>query len=81
MIEPVNATDFTTQAAQRHPDQFESVKFRIDNGVARITLDRPEHNLLNESMLREISDGIIFAGNSEQAKPACSKSASRSSAS
>jgi cyclohexa-1,5-dienecarbonyl-CoA hydratase len=77
MIEPVNATDFTTQAAHRHPDQFEFVKFRIDNGVARMTLDRPEHNLLNESMLREISDGIIFAGNSEQAKLVVLDSAAR----
>jgi len=68
MIEPVNATDFTTQPAHHHPDQFESVKFRIDNGVARMTLNRPEHNLLNESMLREISDGIIFAGNAAEAK-------------
>jgi cyclohexa-1,5-dienecarbonyl-CoA hydratase len=68
MIEPVNATDFTTQSIHRHPDQFESVKFRIDNGVARMTLNRPEHNLLNESMLREISDGIIFAGNAAEAK-------------
>jgi cyclohexa-1,5-dienecarbonyl-CoA hydratase len=68
MIEPVNATDFTTQSAKRHPDQFESVKLRIDNGVARMTLNRPEHNLLNESMLREIADGIIFAGNAPEAK-------------
>ena len=68
MIEPVNATDFTTQTARRHPDKFEFVKFRIDNSAARMTLNRPEHNLLNEAMLREIADGIIFAGNSEQAK-------------
>jgi cyclohexa-1,5-dienecarbonyl-CoA hydratase len=68
MIEPVNATDFTTQSARRRPDQFEFIKFVIDKNVARITLNRPEHNLLNETMLREIADGIIFAGNSEDAK-------------
>jgi cyclohexa-1,5-dienecarbonyl-CoA hydratase len=68
MIEPVNATDFTTRSARRHPSQFESIKFRIDKNVARITLDRPDHNLLNEAMLREIADGILVAGNSEQAK-------------
>jgi cyclohexa-1,5-dienecarbonyl-CoA hydratase len=68
MIEPVAATDFTTQTARRHPGQFESVKFRIDKGVARMTLNRPDHNLLDESMLREIADGILFAGNAEDAK-------------
>jgi cyclohexa-1,5-dienecarbonyl-CoA hydratase len=68
MIEPVAATDFTTQSARRHPSQFESVKFRIDKGVARMTLNRPDHNLLDESMLREIADGILFAGNAAEAK-------------
>src|SRR5271154_1818492 len=68
MIEPVAATDFTTQSARRHPSQFESVKFRIDKDVARMTLNRPDHNLLNESMLREIADGILFAGASEEVK-------------
>src|SRR5262249_44525681 len=37
-------------------------KMHIDKGVARLTLSRPEHNLLNEAMLREIADGIGFAG-------------------
>ena len=40
MIEPVAATDFTTHSARRHPSQFESVKFRIDKDVARMTLYR-----------------------------------------
>ncbi len=68
MIEPVAATDFTTHTARRHPSQFESVKFRIDKDVARMTLNRPDHNLLNESMLREIADGILFAGSTEEVK-------------
>jgi cyclohexa-1,5-dienecarbonyl-CoA hydratase len=62
MIEPVNAEEFTTQRTRRNPAQFESVKLRIDKSVARLTLNRPEHNLLNEAMLREIADGILFAG-------------------
>jgi cyclohexa-1,5-dienecarbonyl-CoA hydratase len=68
MIEPVSATDFTTQSARRHPSQFEFTKFRIDKTVARITLNRPDHNLLNEAMLREIADGILFAGDAPEAK-------------
>ncbi len=62
MIEPVNTQDFTSQPERREPEQFEHVKFRIDASVARITLNRPEHNLLNEAMLREIAGGIAHAG-------------------
>ena len=57
MIEPVNTQDFTSQPVRRKPEQFEYVKFRIDAGVARMTLNRPEHNLLNEAMLRGIDIG------------------------
>jgi len=33
-----------------------------------MTLNRPEHNLLNEAMLREIADGITTAGEREDVK-------------
>src|SRR5260370_16639 len=33
-----------------------------------MTLDRPEHNLLNEAMLRELADGISFAGERSDVK-------------
>jgi cyclohexa-1,5-dienecarbonyl-CoA hydratase len=68
MIEPVSAEQFTTQVNRRSPDTFQYVQFRIHNNAARITLARPEHNLLNEAMLREISDGIAYAGDREDAK-------------
>jgi cyclohexa-1,5-dienecarbonyl-CoA hydratase len=68
MIEPVNTQDFTSQPERRKPEQFEHVKFRIDAGVARMTLNRPEHNLLNEAMLREIAGGIIHAGERDDVK-------------
>src|SRR6266478_3854195 len=61
MVEPVTIQEFTTGAIRRKPDAFEFVRFRIDNGVARLTLNRPDHNLLNEVMLRELADGIVFA--------------------
>ena len=60
MIEPVNQ-EFST-AAKRTPEEFKFVKLRCDGGVARMTLNRPEHNLLNEAMLREMADGIDYAG-------------------
>ena len=62
MIEPVDTQDFTAQPERRKPEQFEHVKFRIEAGVAKMTLNRPEHNLLNEAMLREIAGGITHAG-------------------
>src|ERR1700751_6221581 len=37
---------------------FQFEKFRTTGEVARLTLDRPEHNLLNERMLAEGAAGI-----------------------
>ncbi len=68
MIEPVNAEEFITQPERRKPEQFEHVKFRIESGVAKMTLNRPEHNLLNEAMLREIAGGISHAGERDDVK-------------
>src|SRR5258708_19977840 len=68
MVETASAEQFTTGALRRKPEAFEFVKFRIDAGVARLTLNRPDHNLLNEAMLREIADGIIFAGEHDEVK-------------
>src|ERR1700735_1196216 len=44
-----------------HPPQgqdFQFVKFPAAGEGARLTLDRPEHNLLNERMLAEVAAGI-----------------------
>src|SRR5271155_1132780 len=68
MIKPVSVPDFMSQVVRRKPEEFEFVKFAIDGGVARITLNRPDHNLLNEVMLREISDAITAAGESDDVK-------------
>jgi cyclohexa-1,5-dienecarbonyl-CoA hydratase len=68
MVAPVSTAEFSTQSAKRKPESFEYVKFRLDKGVAHITLARPEHNLLNEAMLREIADGIGFAGDHDDVK-------------
>ncbi len=68
MVEPVTIQEFTTGTIRRKPDAFEFVRFHIDNGVARLTLNRPDHNLLNEVMLRELADGIVFAGEHDDVK-------------
>ncbi len=66
MIEPVNE-DFSTPV-KRTPEEFKFVKMRCDGGIARMTLNRPEHNLLNEAMLREMADGINYAGERDDIK-------------
>ena len=66
MIEPVNE-DFSTPA-KRMPEEFKFVKLRCDGGAARMTLNRPEHNLLNEALLREMADGISYAGERDDIK-------------
>jgi len=66
MIEPVNE-EFSTPV-KRSPDEFKFVKLRCDGGVARMTMSRPEHNLLNEAMLREMADGISYAGERDDVK-------------
>jgi cyclohexa-1,5-dienecarbonyl-CoA hydratase len=43
-------------------DEFQFVKVNITGEVARLTLDRPDHNLLNERMLTEIAAGINTLG-------------------
>ncbi len=68
MIEPVNIEEYSTKRQRRSPDEFQYIKFRIDSSVARLTLNRPEHNLLNEAMLRELADGIGFAGDRDDVK-------------
>lgn len=49
-------------------EEFQFVKFRKDGEVAYLTLDRPEHNLLNERMLAEIAAGISSLGERSEIK-------------
>lgn len=43
-------------------DEFQFVKVNVEGEVARLTLDRPDHNLLNERMLTEVAAGINTLG-------------------
>src|SRR5258705_12749284 len=68
MVETVNPEEFLTQQQKKKVEDYEFVKVRVDGGVAYMTLNRPEHNLLNETMLREMAEGIEFAGSREDVK-------------
>src|SRR5579863_1087418 len=49
-------------------EDFQFVKVRVDGEVARLTLDRPDHNLLNERMLSELAAGINTLGEQREIK-------------
>ena len=49
-------------------EDFQFVKFRSEGEVAWLTLDRPEHNLLNERMLGELAAGIAALGDHSEIK-------------
>jgi cyclohexa-1,5-dienecarbonyl-CoA hydratase len=58
----------TLALAAPKPEDFQHVKYRVEGQVARLTLDRPEHNLLNERMLAEVAAGINSLGNRSDVK-------------
>ena len=43
---------------RRSPRNLNSSQFVVEGSVARLTLNRPEHNMLNERMLAELAAGI-----------------------
>jgi len=63
-----STVEVRTEPRRRDPSEFQFVKQRIESGVARMTLNRPDHNLLNEPMLRELADGISFVAEREDIK-------------
>ncbi len=47
---------------------FQHIKVRVEGEVARLTLDRSDHNLLNERMLSELATGISALGEQSEIK-------------
>src|SRR6202166_2566356 len=58
MPDRVQMDEAFAKPARRAPGDFEFIRYHVDGPVARLTLQRSEHNLLNEQMLRELADGI-----------------------
>ncbi len=40
------------------PGEFKFVRYQIEGSVCRMTLNRPEHNLLNQQLLKELAAGF-----------------------
>lgn len=53
---------------RRKPEDFEFIRYKAEGAAARLTLARPEHNLLNEGMLRELASGIELIGEQDEIK-------------
>lgn len=68
MVETANPEDFSTLRKKKRPEEFEFLKVRLEGSVARMTLNRPEHNLLHEPMLREMADAIDLVGQKDEIK-------------
>ncbi|MBZ5694092.1 MAG: enoyl-CoA hydratase/isomerase family protein [Acidobacteriia bacterium] len=49
-------------------EEFQFVKVKVEGEIARLTLDRPDHNLLNERMLAELAAGISTLGERNEIK-------------
>lgn len=64
----VRNVEVRTEPKRRQPSEFQYVRMQIADGVARMTLSRPEHNLLNEEFLREIADGITHVAERQDVK-------------
>jgi len=58
MPDEVQTEEVLAKSTRRAPKGFEFIRHQVEGPVARLTLQRPEHNLLNEQMLRELADGI-----------------------
>src|ERR1700689_357587 len=55
MANEVQTEAVLAKGVRRKRGEFEFLRQVIDGPTARITLSRPEHNLLNEQMLRELA--------------------------
>jgi cyclohexa-1,5-dienecarbonyl-CoA hydratase len=68
MVDQAQSEELFGNAPRRKPEEFKFVQYRVDGPVGRLTLNRPEHNLLNESMLRELAAGIAAVSEMASAK-------------
>jgi cyclohexa-1,5-dienecarbonyl-CoA hydratase len=68
MADLVQTAEAFAKPARRSPEDFKFIRLQADGPVARFTLHRPEHNLLNEQMLRELADGVGMVAQNGTAK-------------
>jgi cyclohexa-1,5-dienecarbonyl-CoA hydratase len=55
MAEELEELSLTASTKLMSPEEFRFIKFKLEGAVVRLTMNRPEHNLLHEAMLRELA--------------------------
>src|ERR1700722_772496 len=55
MAEDTDELSLTASKKLMNPSEFRFIQFALEGEVVRLTLNRPEHNLLHEAMLRELA--------------------------
>jgi len=55
MAEDTDELSLTASKKLMNPSEFRFIQFAVEGEVVRLTLNRPEHNLLHEAMLRELA--------------------------
>ncbi|MCL6565840.1 MAG: enoyl-CoA hydratase/isomerase family protein [Acidobacteriia bacterium] len=68
MSEELHAEELAGASASLRPEQFQFVRYRLEGSVCRMTLNRPEHNLLNEALLKELATGFESLHGKEDVK-------------
>jgi cyclohexa-1,5-dienecarbonyl-CoA hydratase len=58
----------TDEIIAKSASGFAFIRYQIEGPVARVTLQRPEHNLLNEQMLRELGRAMEIASQNRAVK-------------
>lgn len=58
MPDETKVDELLTGSAELRPQDFKFIRYKMDGATVRISLNRPEHNLLNERMLMEVARGI-----------------------
>jgi len=61
-------TEVLAKSARHAPGTLEFIRYEVQGPVAHLTLHRPEHNLLNEQMLRELGSAIEMVGENSAVK-------------
>jgi cyclohexa-1,5-dienecarbonyl-CoA hydratase len=68
MANEVHTEEALTRSAHHAPSGLEFIRLQVEGPVAHVTLQRPEHNLLNEQMLRELAKAIGMVAENGAAK-------------
>ena len=58
MADLIQTEEAFAKPPRRAAGSLEFIRHHVEGPVARLTLHRGEHNLLNEQMLRELADGV-----------------------